>query len=68
MASVSRAWISMSVDWPWNPPVGWWMSSRELGRAERRPGSPPARISAPIDIAMPTQIVRTGGPMNCIAS
>ena len=36
--------------------------------SERRPGSPPVRISAPIDIAIPTQIVRTGGPMNCMAS
>ena len=58
----------MSDVWPWKPPVGWWISSRALGSAARLPAWPPARISAPIDIAIPTAVVRTGGAMNCIAS
>ena len=32
------------------------------------PGVPPVRISDPIDIAMPQQIVRTSGLMNRIVS
>ena len=58
----------MSVVWPWKPPVGWWIRMRELGSAWRLPGAPPARISEPIDIAMPQQIVRTSGLMNRIVS
>ena len=51
----------MSVDWPWKPPLGWWMRIREFGSAKRLPSAPPARISEPIDIAIPQQIVFTSG-------
>ena len=37
---ISLAWISMSVAWPWNPPIGWWIMTRELGRQKRLPASP----------------------------
>ena len=39
-----------------------------LGSAIRLPGAPPASSSAPIDIAMPTQMVETSGLMNFIVS
>ena len=39
-----------------------------FGEYMRFPSVPPARSSAPIDIAMPTQIVDTSGLMNCIVS
>jgi len=58
----------MSLDWPWKPAVGWWMSRRALGRAIRLPSTPPARISDPADIAIPKQIVCTSGATYCIAS
>ena len=58
----------MSVDWPWKPPLGWWMRIREFGSANRLPSAPPARMSEPIDMAIPQQIVFTSGPMNCIVS
>ena len=29
---ISLAWIAMSVAWPWVPPEGWWIMTRELGR------------------------------------
>ena len=67
-SSTSRAWISMSVVWPWKPPDGWWMRMRPLGSVIRLPSAPPARISEPPDIAIPKQTVCTSGPMNCIAS
>ena len=57
----------MSVDWPWKPPLGWWMRMRALGSAALA-GAPPASISEPIDIAMPTQIVCTSGLMKRIVS
>ena len=41
---------------------------RELGSACRLPGVPPARISDPIDMAMPQQIVATSGWMKRIVS
>lgn len=25
MLRISRAWMSMSVAWPWKPPSGWWI-------------------------------------------
>ena len=31
MSMISRAWISMSVTWPWKPDVGWWMRIFEFG-------------------------------------
>ena len=43
----------MSVDWPWNPELGWWIRIREFGSAIRLPAVPPARISEPPDIAIP---------------
>ncbi len=54
---ISRAWISMSVAWPWTPPRGWWIMTRELGSAHalalrarrqehRAPSTPPARCRA----------------------
>ena len=49
----------MSEDWPWKPPVGWWMSIRPLGSVWRLPGAPAVSSSAPIDIATPQQIVCT---------
>ena len=58
----------MSVVCPWKPPVGWWIRMREFGSAWRLPAVPPARISEPIDIAIPQQIVRTSGLMNRIVS
>ena len=42
----------MSEDWPWKPPVGWWMSIRPLGSVWRLPGAPAVSSSAPIDIAI----------------
>ena len=30
---ISRAWISMSTDWPRAPPDGWWIRMVEWGRA-----------------------------------
>ncbi len=54
---ISRAWISMSVDWPSKPAEGWWIRIRLLGSAERLPFVPPASSSEPIDIATPTHIV-----------
>ena len=58
----------MSAAGPSNPPEGWWMRIRLLGSANRFPVVPPVRISAPIDIAIPTQVVCTSGLMNCIVS
>ena len=40
----------------------------ECGSALRFPVCPPASTTAPIDIAMPTQIVCTSHLMNCIVS
>ena len=41
---------------------------REFGSAERLPAAPPARISEPIDIAIPQQVVATSGLMKRIVS
>ena len=65
---ISRAWISMSVAWPWKLEETWWIRIFAFGSAMRLPFAPPASSSAPIDIAMPTQIVCTSGLMNCIVS
>jgi hypothetical protein len=64
----SRAWISMSVACPWKPEDTWWMRIFALGSAMRLPFAPPARRRAPIDMAMPTQIVCTSGLMKFIVS
>ena len=58
----------MSDDWPWKPPLGWWISRREFGSAIRLPSAPPTRISEPADMAMPKQIVCTSGRTYCMAS
>ena len=58
----------MSVAWPWKPEDTWWMRILALGSAMRLPFAPPASSRAPIDIAMPTQMVCTSGLMNCIVS
>ena len=58
----------MSVAWPWKLEETWWIRIFALGSAMRLPSAPPASSSAPIDIAMPTQIVCTSGLMNCIVS
>ena len=58
----------MSVDWPWAPPWGWWISTRALGRANRLPGAPAASSTAAAEAAWPTHIVATSGPMNRIVS
>ena len=68
MSMISRAWISMSVAWPWNPEDTWWIRILAFGSAIRLPFAPPARSSAPMLIAMPTQIVCTSGLTNCIVS
>ena len=47
----------MSVAWPWKPLETWWIRIFEFGSAMRLPCAPPARSTAPIDIAIPTQIV-----------
>ncbi len=57
--AISRAWFSMSIAWPWAPPWGWWISTRELGSAIRLPGAPPASRTAAPDAAMPMQMVET---------
>ena len=68
-ASTSRARISMSVAWPWKPDVQpWWIITLLLGSAIRLPCVPPASRIAPIDMAMPKQIVETSGRMKRIAS
>ena len=61
MSMISRACISISVAWPWNPEQTWWIRIFALGSAIRLPFAPPASSSAPMLIAMPTQIVCTSG-------
>ena len=60
----------MSAAWPPGPwgVQTWWIRILAFGNAMRLPWVPPARSSAPMDIAMPTQIVCTSGLMNCIVS
>ena len=43
----------MSVDWPWAPPWGWWMSTRAFGSVNRMPGAPAASSTAAADAAWP---------------
>ena len=47
----------LSVAWPWKLELTWWIRILAFGRAMRLPVEPPASSSAPIDIAIPTQIV-----------
>ena len=58
----------MSADWPWKPPLGWWIRMRLFGSAMRLPAAPPVSSSDPMLIATPKQIVCTSGLMNCIVS
>ena len=58
----------MSVGAPRNPAVPLRIMIFEFGSARRLPGAPPVRSTAPIDIAMPEQIVRTSGLTYCIVS
>ncbi len=58
----------MSVACPWKPPLGWWMRMRLLGSDARLPGAPPARISEPMDMAMPQHVVATSGRMKRMVS
>ena len=67
-STISRAWISMSADWPSAPPWGWWISTRALGRAKRLPSAPPARITAAADAAWPMHTVETSARTTCIVS
>jgi hypothetical protein len=66
--STSRAWMSMSLGVPRKPAEPWWIIIFAFGSADRFPGEPPQRIIAAADMAIPTQIVRTSGLTNCIAS
>ena len=47
MLRISRAWISMSVDWPSNPAEGWWIRSRLLGSENRLPLAPAGQQQRP---------------------
>ncbi len=58
----------MSEAWPWKLEETWWIRIFAFGSESRLPGAPPDSSSAPIDIAMPTQIVCTSGLMYCIVS
>ena len=49
------------------PDEGWWIRIRLLG-SDSAFLAPPMRISEPIDIAIPAQIVETSGLMNFIVS
>ena len=58
----------MSDAWPWKPPIGWWIITRELGSAKRLPFAPAASSNAPMLAACPTHSVDTSGLTNCIVS
>ena len=68
MATISRAWISMSDAVPCIPPQGWWMMIRAFGKANRFSLAPAANSSAPILAACPIHIVETSGSTYCIVS
>ena len=57
---ISRAAISMSAAVPCDPLDGWWIMIRAFGRAARFPLAPVASKKAPIEAAIPMQIVLTG--------
>jgi len=57
----SLAWISMSLAGPSNPPMGRWISIRELGRQKRLPLAPAHSKSAPMLAAWPMHSVLTSG-------
>ncbi len=58
----------MSAAVPDEPPEGWWIMMREFGSAERLPSAPAESRNAPIEAAIPMQIVATGAFMNWIVS
>lgn len=49
----------MSSAWPWAPPIGWWIMTRELGSAMRWPLDPAASRKEAIEAASPTLMVTT---------
>ena len=53
---------------PWLPPEGWWIMISAFGRAMRLPFAPEERRNAPIEAAIPTQIVETSHLMKFIVS
>src|SRR5216683_2538470 len=56
MRKISRAWISISVAWPWAPPEGWCTMTRALGSATRLPLAPAVNRSEPIEAARPVDV------------
>ena len=54
--------------WPEKPPIGWWIITLPWGRIARDRASPPARMTAAADAAIPIQVVCTSGLMCCIES
>ena len=38
----------MSEAWPWKPPEGWWIITREFGRQKRLPAAPAVSSNAPM--------------------
>jgi hypothetical protein len=38
----------MSDAWPRKPPSGWWIITREFGKANRLPSAPAASSTAPM--------------------
>ena len=68
------AWILMSVAWPARPPPcppairGWWIRISELGSANRLPLAPLASRKAPIEAAIPMQMVDTSHLIYCMVS
>ena len=58
----------MSEAWPWKPPSGWWIITRELGSAKRLPLAPAQSRKAPIEAAWPMHSVDTSGLTNCMVS
>src|SRR5215211_7819463 len=55
---ISRAWISMSVDWPSKPDDGWWISWREFGSAIREPGIDRAARRVDVDRDVLVRVLR----------
>ena len=66
--SMRSTWICISVACPCVPPEGWWIMISALGSARRLPFVPDESRNAPIDAAMPTQMVDTSHLMNCMVS
>ena len=58
----------MSAAVPSNPPAAWWIMIVAFGSAKRLPLAPPPSSTAPIDAAIPTQVVATSGWISCIVS